>query len=272
MFRFLFLAFIAVLQPPQPTKAISYNIRYNNPQDGNNVWENRRATVAALLQEENADFIGLQEVVHPQLVDLVQALTEYHYTGVGREDGITKGEYSPIFFKKEKYKLLQGQTFWLSETPDKISKGWDAALERICTYGLFLNLKTQQKLWVFNTHFDHRGTLARSKSADLILQKIQELNGEKLPVILTGDFNLTPDSAPIKKIQSQMTDIQQNLPASDPQYATSNGFDTEKRGTKRIDYIFTKGFKTMRASHRYQKTPMGGWASDHHPVIALVQQ
>ena len=106
--------------------------------------------------------------------------------------------------------------------------------------GSSLNLKTQQKLWVFNTHFDHRGTLARSKSADLILQKIQELNGEKLPVILTGDFNLTPDSAPIKKIQSQMTDAQQNLPASDPQYATSNGFDTEKRGTKRIDYIFTK--------------------------------
>tara|TARA_Y200000002_G_C22537273_1_gene602381 strand:+ start:115 stop:933 length:819 start_codon:yes stop_codon:yes gene_type:complete len=271
MIRLLLIFIFSLLQHTESITAISYNIRYNNPKDGINVWENRKETVSIFLNEENADFIGLQEVVHPQLLDLIGALKTYTYTGVGREDGKTKGEYSPIFYKKQKYTLLKSNTYWLSETPNIVSKGWDASLERICTYGLFQNNKTAEKVWVFNTHFDHRGTLARAKSVDLIIEKVKTLNQEGLPVIITGDFNLTPDTPHIQKMQSYFDDVQKNLPISDPYYGTSNGFDTLKKAERRIDYIFKKGFQIKNAKHIYKKTPMGGWASDHHPVIAILK-
>jgi endonuclease/exonuclease/phosphatase family metal-dependent hydrolase len=265
--RILLVSILALVQQTESIKAISYNIRYNNPEDGMNVWENRKASVAALLNEENADFVGLQEVVHPQLLDLVEALDTYTYVGVGRDDGKTKGEYSPIFYKKEKYELLKSNTFWLSETPDLISKGWDASLERICTYGLFQNRVTQKKIWVFNTHFDHRGVVARAKSMDLLIEKVKMLNTEGFPTIITGDFNLTPDTQPIQKIQSHFIDVQKNLQESDPYFGTANDFNTEIISQKRIDYIFVKGLETIKARHIYRKTPMGGWSSDHHPVV-----
>ena len=272
MIRFLLILTLALFQQTEPIKAISYNIRYNNPKDGMNVWENRKETVVSLLKDENADFMGLQEVVYPQLQDLIGALKSYKHIGVGRKDGKTKGEYSPIFYKKEKYKLLESNTFWLSETPDSVSKGWDASLERICTYGLFQNRVTQDIIWVFNTHFDHRGVLARAKSIDLITKKVKALNQENLPLIITGDFNLTPNQAPIQKMQSDFEDVQKNLAVSDPYYGTSNGFNVEKISERRIDYIFIKGLKAFQARHLYKKTPMGGWASDHHPVIVLLNK
>ena len=272
MIRFLLIFTLILFQQADPIKAISYNIRYNNPKDGMNVWENRRETVASLLNEESADFVGLQEVVYSQLQDLVQSLKGYDHIGVGRKDGKTKGEYSPIFYKKEKFKLLESKTFWLSQTPDTVSKGWDASLERICTYGLFQNRKTLEKIWVFNTHFDHRGVKARIKSVDLLIKKVDLLNPENLPVIITGDFNLTPDQAPIHKMQSHFKDVQHNLPKNDPHYSTSNNFDTENVRKKRIDYVFIKSLKSKKAKHLYRKTPMGGWASDHHPVIVLLEK
>ena len=128
MTRLLLILIFSLLQHTESITAISYNIRYNNPKDGINVWENRKETVSIFLNEENADFIGLQEVVHPQLLDLIGALKTYTYIGVGREDGKTKGEYSPIFYKKQKYTLLKSNTYWLSETPNIVSKGWDASL------------------------------------------------------------------------------------------------------------------------------------------------
>ena len=271
MTRLILIFIFSLLQHTESITAISYNIRYNNPKDGINVWENRKETVSIFLNEENADFIGLQEVVHPQLLDLIGALKTYTYIGVGREDGEKKGEYSPIFYKKQKYTLLKSNTYWLSETPNIVSKGWDASLERICTYGLFQNNKTAEKVWVFNTHFGHRGTLARAKSVDLIIEKVKTLNQEGLPVIITGDFNLTPDTPQIQKMQSYFDDVQKNLPISDPYYGTSNGFDTLKNAERRIDYIFKKGFQIKNAKHIYKKTPIGGWASDHHPVIAILK-
>ena len=113
----------------------------------------------------------MQEVVYPQLNDLIVSLESYEHLGVGRKDGKTEGEYSPIFYKKEKFKVLKANTFWLSQTPDSVSKGWDASLERICTYGLFQNQITQEKIWVFNTHFDHRGEKARINSVDLLVNE-----------------------------------------------------------------------------------------------------
>ena len=135
-------------------KVISYNIRYNNPNDGINVWENRKSTITKFLVDENPDFAGLQEVTFSQLSFLIESLKNYSFIGVGREDGKTKGEYSPIFYNNKKYKVISNKTFWLSSTPKKVSVGWDASMERICTYGLFENLSSKEKVWVFNTHFD----------------------------------------------------------------------------------------------------------------------
>ena len=132
-------------------KVISYNIRYNNSNDGINIWENRRSTIKNFIVDENPDFAGLQEVTYSQLIFLTESLKDYDYVGVGRDDGKTKGEFSPIFYNNNKYKVLSNDTFWLSSTPEKVSVGWDASMERICTYGLFENLDTKERLWVFNT-------------------------------------------------------------------------------------------------------------------------
>ena len=248
---------------------LSYNIRYDNPNDGENQWKYRKERVASYIKEISPDIIGMQEVLEPQLVFLDVSLKEFSYVGVGREDGKTKGEYSPILYNSNRLTLLQTDTFWLSETPKVISVGWDAALERICTYAQFKHKETGQKFWVFNTHFDHIGELARIQSAKLIHQKIKMLNTNNFPVIITGDFNLTPDTAPIKILQNAYIDIMQKIPIDAKNYATFTGFDKLSNGEDRIDYIFQKGLKKLRSNHIWLKTISGGWASDHHPVQAI---
>ena len=248
---------------------LSYNIRYDNPNDGENQWKYRKERVANYIKEIKPDIIGMQEVLDPQLVFLDLSLTEFSFVGVGREDGKTKGEYSPILYNSNRLTLLQTDTFWLSETPKVISVGWDAALERICTYAQFKHKETGQKFWVFNTHFDHIGELARIQSAKLIHQKIKMLNTNNFPVIITGDFNLTPDTAPIKILQNAYVDVMQKTPTNANNYGTFTGFDKLSNGEERIDYIFQKGLKTLKSTHIWLKTTSGGWASDHHPVQAI---
>ena len=252
-------------------KVISYNIRYNNSNDGINIWENRRSTIKNFIVDENPDFAGLQEVTYSQLIFLTESLKDYDYIGVGRDDGKTKGEFSPIFYNRNKYKVLSNDTFWLSSTPEKVSIGWDASMERICTYGLFENLYTKGRLWVFNTHFDHIGNHAREKSTDLILKKINSIKSKDIPVILTGDFNLNDDNFSIKKIQKQLKDVLINIKKTDLNYETYNGFKNLVKSKRRIDYIFTRNFEVKEAKHVYIKTPYGGWASDHHPVLSLLK-
>ena len=271
MEKIILLFTFLILSCAKEIKVISYNIRYNNPNDGMNIWENRRETVGQLILNEAPNFIGMQEVKQPQLIDLQKILSGYNYIGVGRDDGKAEGEYSPIFYDRNKHQVLKSNTFWLSETPDTVSVGWDASMERICTYGLFKNKENDQIFWVFNTHFDNRGHLAREKSAQLIIKTINNLNTEKLPVILTGDFNLTPETSTIKLLQNNFYDVQEALHKTDPFYGTTNGFGNSKNTGHRIDYIFTKKIKVKSAKHLYEKTPLDGWASDHHPVIATLE-
>jgi endonuclease/exonuclease/phosphatase family metal-dependent hydrolase len=184
MNNILYIFLIFLLNNTQNIKVISYNIRYNNPNDKVNIWSNRKSTVIEFISNENADFVGMQEVLSSQLIDLMNLLPRYNYIGVGRDDGKIRGEYSPILFNNNKYEVLESDTFWLSETPNEISVGWDASMERICTYGLFKNLNSNKKIWIFNTHFDHVGTLAREKSVELIIDKINKLNEMNYPVLL----------------------------------------------------------------------------------------
>jgi endonuclease/exonuclease/phosphatase family metal-dependent hydrolase len=158
-------------------KVISFNIRYNNPNDGENSWPNRSERVKNFLWSESADIIGFQEVLHNEVVELDRALFNYNFSdrqykrvGIGREDGQTKGEYSPIYFNWNRFLLIKSKTMWLSETPTKPSKGWDAACERIATFALLLNLKTNDTLLVVNSHWDHVGERARQERAKLILK------------------------------------------------------------------------------------------------------
>ena len=266
---FVFLCFLSSYVSTEQTpdlEILSYNIRYDNPEDGKNQWKFRKETLTGYFLKNTPDVMGMQEVLHNQLNDLTSTLEDYAYVGVGREDGKTKGEYSPVFYRKSALNLLESDTFWLSETPEQISVGWDAALERICTYARFEHRQTKKQLWVFNTHFDHVGVKARAEAANLILKKIKQLNPRGLPTVITGDFNLTPETLPIQIFQAAFEDVLLELPKSDFTYGTFTGFDTENNAERRIDYIFQKGFTVKKAAQLWIKTPEGRWASDHHPV------
>lgn len=256
----------------QNVDVLTYNIKYDNVNDSVNNWNDRKAAMIQLLEHYKPGIIGMQEVLHNQLSYIVEHLPNYVASGVGREDGMEKGEYSPILFDTTKYRLLRGETFWLSTTPNKISVGWDAALERICTYGRFKDLKTNKQFWVFNTHFDHKGLIAREKSAELIVSKINDINTDDLPVVLMGDLNLTPDQEPIQFLQYQMTDGQ--LATETSFYGPSgtfNGFDPNMVLDRRIDYVFVKGFKVNSYIHIDDRMENNKHISDHLPVLARME-
>ncbi len=256
----------------QQMNIITFNIRYNNPGDGINAWPNRVEMVTGLLDFHDPDLFGLQEALYEQVMDVQKNLPQFEWFGVGRDDGEKAGEFSPIFFNKSKFILLDHGTFWLSETPEIPSRGWDAALNRIVTWGKFKSKVSGKQFLCFNTHFDHRGDEARKNSAILIRKKIEEMTYNKnLPVILTGDFNLTPDSEPISLLKKYMTDSRDVT--EEPPYGpvgTYNNFVIDAPLENRIDYIFTHGgidvlqyaVLTDFSNHR---TP-----SDHLPVFARI--
>ena len=183
IFFFLFL-FVQISLYSQTMEIMTYNIKYANENDGENSWSNRKDFITNQLKFYEPDAFGVQEAVKQQMDYFKDHLDGYDYVGVGRDDGKEGGEYSAIFYKKSRLKVLKHDTFWLSETPQKPSKGWDAAYPRICTYALFEDQQTGEKFWYFNTHFDHIGDKARKESAKLIWKKIQELNPENLPRFL----------------------------------------------------------------------------------------
>jgi endonuclease/exonuclease/phosphatase family metal-dependent hydrolase len=268
---FLFIYFLLSNLVSDEIKVISYNVRYNNPNDGKDIWENRRSTIVNFIKNENPDFLGLQEVNHAQLLFLNSNLSNYSFVGVGRDDGKTKGEYSPIFYNNNLFDLIKSDTFWLSSTPDKISVGWDASMERICTYAVFKSKTNKKNIWLFNTHFDHIGIEAREKSADLIISVINKLTEPEDYVVLTGDFNLLDDSKPIMNLQSNFNDTNKNLEKTDKSYGTFNNFKLNFVSKSRIDYVFEKNFKLINSRHIIVKTPEGRWASDHHPILAKLK-
>ncbi len=253
-------------------KVMSYNLRLDVKSDGENWWENRKGRVANLVNYYEADFIGMQEVLHHQLVYLKENLNGYDYIGVGRDDGKEAGEYSCIFYKKDRYTVVQQSTFWLSPTPDVPSKGWDAALNRVCTYGLFLNNKTNQYVWVFNTHFDHMGKEARLESAKLIVKKIREINTQRYPVIVSGDFNSKPDEAPAQYMVSQLRNSRSVSRLVYGDADTWNAFKFNEKPNGCIDYIFVAEDKRVRVSKFATLTDSYDlkYPSDHLPILATI--
>jgi len=256
----------------QPHTIISYNIRYDNNWDVENSWKIRRKKISQILIQYYPSIVGIQEGLLNQVQYIDSSLINYDYVGVGRDDGKEKGEFCAIYFDTTRYVLLKNSTFWLSETPDTISVGWDAALERICTYGLFRDRKTEEEFWVFNTHFDHMGAMAREQSSGLILKRINKINRRSLPVILMGDFNSIPDSPPVNKIKTELSDaLHVSLEKLQGPRGTFNGFNADLPIEKRIDYIFTRNFKVLSYIHINDRLNNNRHISDHLPVMIKIQ-
>jgi endonuclease/exonuclease/phosphatase family metal-dependent hydrolase len=228
----------------------SYNIRYDNSGDKENGdgWDKRCPLIALQVRFNDFDILGTQEVLHNQLEDLLSKLPQYSYIGVGRDDGETKGEYAPIFYKNDRLKLLKSGNFWLAENTEYPNKGWDAALPRICTWGEFKDLKKKKRIWFFNLHFDHIGVEARKQSAILVLKKIKEMCG-KDAVILTGDFNVdqTNESYRLFAGSDILNDTYETAEVRYALNGTFNSFKSDRLTNSRIDHIFVSdGFKVDR--------------------------
>jgi len=246
----------------------TYNIRYDGHTDLANDWVERKVPIAHFVLNNEIKIIGFQEVLHNQLLDLLQLLPNYTFVGVGRDDGKTQGEYAPIFYDSTKFIAVQSGTFWLSPTPQIPSKGWDAALNRICTYALLQNKFNKELTWVFNTHFDHVGVEARLYSAELILDQIAELlQKQDAPVLLIGDFNLEPNTRGIEFIKETYRDLTCMRNPEMCAAPTFNGFTEDQNDDKRIDYIFGSE-KIIPLKSLVIETPFGlSFPSDHFPVL-----
>lgn len=251
---------------------MSFNIRYDNKWDTENNWELRKNKISKLIENYKPDIIATQEGLYNQVTFLDNALTDYSYVGIGREDGKTKGEFCAIFYNTKKCKVIKQSTFWLSDTPSKVSVGWDAALERISTYALFENLETQEQTYIFNVHFDHQGKMAQENSARLILKKIEAINKENLPVILMGDLNVTPEEKAITILKEGLTDAISLT--STPFYGPTGSFNAFKNDpvTKRIDYCFVKNINILSYMHIDDRLDTNRPISDHYPVLVEIKR
>lgn len=256
-------------------RVMTFNIRYNEPRDGEDAWPKRKTKVADVIRFHKADLVGVQEALVLQVRDLDSLLPAFGRCGVGRDDGKDGGEFSAIFYRRDRFQILDCGTFWLSPTPEVPgSKGWDAAYPRIVTWAKFKDRVSRKTFLHFNTHFDHRGEKARTESASLIHKKISEIAG-KFPVVLSGDLNVVEDTAAYRTL----TDATATPRLFDAKYASVNGhfggdstFNEfkELQPGRKIDYIFVsqgvKVFEHGALSDRWN----GRWASDHLPVLAEI--
>ncbi|MEM8489030.1 MAG: endonuclease/exonuclease/phosphatase family protein [Bacteroidota bacterium] len=255
-----------------PFRVMSFNIRYNNPGDEEHAWPHRVDRVASTILFNNTDIVGVQEALKEQLDDLSAKLPGYTWVGVGRDDGAEAGEYTAIFYKEDRFSLLANDTFWLSKTPEVPgSKDWDAALTRIATWGHFEDTMTGSSLYVFNTHFDHRGAEARTQSAGLIASRATEIAGDA-PLVVTGDFNFTPAADGYAALTEKLSDAFHTTkePHHGPASTIYRGFEVTHEPGRRIDYIFTNDVLTVRQHAILSDNWDGAFASDHLAVLATL--
>lgn len=249
-------------------KVMSYNIRLSSgtiEADSIYHWEHRKQASLELMHQEQPTVFGLQEACPDQMDYMVENLPEYGYIGVGRDDGKRKGEFMSIFYKKDEVELIDGGTFWLSQTPDQVTKGWDAACFRTCTWTILKKKDTGKKFVYLNTHLDHKGQEARKESIKLIVAKAEELTGGKLPVFITADFNSPTTNEIFKPMQSAMKDARVEAPVTDER-GTLNCWGTTPPGVV-IDHIFFRGAEAQKFEVLRDKDYGAPYVSDHYPVM-----
>ena len=248
---------------------MSYNIRYTGEPatDGENHWDWRRAASINMVREERPAVMGVQEALAPQLQFLDENLPEYDYVGVGRDDGKSAGEHMAIFYLKEAVELEDWGTFWLSQTPDEVTMGWDAVCYRTCTWALMRDKVSGKQFAMLNTHLDHRGQQAREQSIVLIVNRIKEIVPEGTPLLLTGDFNSTTDNEIFLPLKAVMEDAREVATQSDRR-GTFNGWG---KASSVIDHIFVRGVEVDRFAVLCDKNYGAPYISDHYPVVAEVR-
>ena len=258
-----------VQQEEDNLKVMSYNVRYDNPNDGENIWDIRKVATPAMIKEVHPDVFGVQEAMVHQIRYVEENCPEYASIGVGRDDGKEGGEFMSIFYDKSKIKLNEWGTVWLSPTPEKPSRGWDAGCFRTATWAKMEVIGSGKRFFYINTHLDHVGKNARKNGLELIVKIIKEKNVEGDPAILTGDFNVTPDdSFTLDGVYAYMNNASATALEADS-VPTFNGWG--KRDGSFIDYIWWKGFSSCK-EYRVNRNEYGGvsFISDHWPITAVL--
>jgi endonuclease/exonuclease/phosphatase family metal-dependent hydrolase len=272
VFAFLFCSCVPADDPA--IDVLTLNIRYDNPDDGVNAWPHRAAKVAAFIDEQIPDLMGMQEVLWHQYEYLHSVVPGYGSVAAGRDDGLQKGEACPVFWRLGRFERLADGTFWLSATPEVPgSVGWGAALTRISTWVRLYDRVAKDTLLFFNTHFDHISDSARVMSSGVLLEKVRELAGDNR-FIITGDFNATPESLAIAKMKDGDLAVDSYLvsetPPAGPAYTFNGWKDEPSEG--RIDYIFVRKGMTVLSHETHRVIEEGVFISDHWPVTARIRQ
>ena len=257
----------------------TFNVRYDAKGDqGPRDWKARRDLVSETIREMNPSLLGLQEVVHGQLEDLKDAHPEYEVVGVARDDGKQRGEYSPLFFRKDRFRLDEKEngTFWLSDTPQVVgSNSWGNACTRICTWARLIDRKTEKGIYVLNTHWDHKGQWSRVKSATLIRQRIASIANQGEAVVLMGDFNASESSLAIKELlageQVKIVNSFHFANSEEVVRGTFNGWRVDATQGKMIDHIFVNSNLAVKSARIVRRHRKGQTPSDHFPVLTICE-
>ena len=251
-------------------KVMSYNIRYGTADDGEYSWPFRREAAAAMVLDQKPAVFGVQEALPMQLDYLQENCPAYRWVGVGREDGVSEGEHMAVFYDTTRVDLQKWGTYWLSETPDQPSFGWDAACRRTATWVLFKDLSAGRSFYFVNTHLDHVGVEARRRGLLLLVERIGAMNPDNLPMILCGDFNIYPDNPGLEELRSLMTDAREAAPVTDRGITWHNWGKAQGKGP--IDFIWYKGFSSCEEFARVTESYLGQpYVSDHYPVTAVLK-
>lgn len=273
LFLSIFLMILSVNGFSQKLTVGSFNLRYDNAADEGNRWATRGPVAANLVRFHGFDVFGTQEGLQNQIADLSAFLPEYAHYGLGRDDGKDAGEHSTIFYRKDKFKLLNKGDFWLSETPEIPGKGWDATCcNRICSWVYLQDVKSGKKFYFFNAHFDHQGKIARVESSKLVLKKINEIAG-KTPAIFTGDLNGNHQSEWYQTLANSgfLADTYKQVKHPYVNNSSFNGWGKQLSGNEVIDHVFvTKNFTAQRWGI-LTDTYRGKFVSDHFPILVTLQ-
>jgi endonuclease/exonuclease/phosphatase family metal-dependent hydrolase len=253
-----------------PLTVLSFNIRYGTAADGDNHWTKRREQLFALLRQQQADVIGLQEALHGQLEEIVRAVPGYAWVGVGRADGRQAGEYAAILYRTARLTPRRSDTFWFSDTPAVVkSVSWGNRIERICTWAYFED-REGPAFYAYNVHLDHESQPSRERSAELLMKAVSARD-PKAPVIVTGDFNSGEDNPAAQTVARTLRDTFRVKHPDATEVGTFTGFAFGKTGGDKIDYVFVEPGTEVLEAEILRSAKDGRYPSDHCPVSARIR-
>lgn len=274
---FVSLLFLAMAygkaEDKEVLKIATFNLRMDTPSDGENAWFHRKDMVNDLIRFYGFDLFGTQEGFTHQLNDILR-LSDYRFIGVGRDDGKDAGEHCAIFYRSDRFKVLDQGDFWLSEHPEKPGRGWDGTCcNRICTWGKFEDLKNHKQFYFFNVHYEYEGDVARRESSNLMISRIKSIAGNQ-PVFLTGDFNAFPTEEPIRILNdSGFLNDSYKITKEAPfgPVCTYHGYDSMIKTEERLDYIWVTDSIQIDKYGVLTNTLYGHTPSDHFPVMVVAE-